>query len=171
MRDVEVAPAPSAADGRDFAALYQAQRDRALRLAFLLCGDVHRAEEAVADAFARVYPHWRQGRVDDPERYLRRAVVNELRNRRRHRWVERREEARHRVPPRGALPEDAVLERDRLLAALAQLPPRQRAAVVLRFYEDLSEADTAATLGVAVGSVKSSVSRGLARLRDLLGER
>ena len=73
-----------------------------------------------------------------------------------------------RPPPGHALPEAAVDQRDELLAALRRLPSRQRAAVVLRFWEDLSVAETAAAMGCTQGTVKSSASRGLEKLRDLL---
>lgn len=74
----------------------------------------------------------------------------------------------HAGGPTVAGPHESVGRHDDLLAALAQLPPRQRAAVVLRYFDDLSEADTAAALGCRVGTVKSQTARGLARLRELL---
>lgn len=154
-----------------FGALYAQHRTPAFRLAYLLCGDADRAEEAVAEAFSRVYPHWRTGRVADAGAYLRRAVVNELRTRGRRRLLELREERRPDVD-RTTVEDVAqqAVERDRIRIALAALPIRQRAAVVLRFYEDLPEAQVAAALGISVGTVKSSVSRGLARLRAALQE-
>ncbi len=154
-----------------FATFYRHHLPDALRLGYLLCGDQSMAEEAVADAFARVYPHWSRGDIENPWSYLRRAVVNELQNRHRHRRFEHREESRRTVAPTGQATEDQLADRDRLLVALAALAPRQRAAVVLRYYADMGEAETASTLGVSVGSVKSSVSRGLVRLRELLEER
>jgi len=96
--------------------------------------------------------------------YLRRTIVNLSRSHYRHRRVERAWLARQR--PESAAPEAEDLgERDRLRRALLSLRPEQRAAVVLRFYEDLSEADTAQMLGIPVGTVKSTVSRGMERLR------
>lgn len=89
----------------------------------------------------------------------------------RHRVLERRESARRTVvvlPVPGAA--DHVDERDRMLRALTTLPPRQRAVVVLRFYDDLAEADIAAVLGVTLGTVKSQLSRALDRLRPLVTE-
>ncbi|HEU5003076.1 MAG TPA: SigE family RNA polymerase sigma factor [Actinomycetota bacterium] len=161
--------AAEAAPGGSFGALYAEHRSPALRLAYLLCGDTDRAEEAVAEAFCRVYPHWRKGQVADAGAYIRRAVVNELRSRGRRRVLELREE-RRRTVDRTTLEDVAqqAVERDRIRIALAALPIRQRAAVVLRFYEDLPEAQVAAALGISVGTVKSSVSRGLARLRGAL---
>jgi len=162
--------AGQAPDG-SFGALYAQHRTPALRLAYLLCGDADRAEEAVAEAFSRVYPRWRTGKVAEPGSYVRRAVVNELRTRGRRRLLELREERRQTVD-RTTLDDVAqqAVERDRIQIALAALPIRQRAAVVLRFYEDLPEAQVAAALGISVGTVKSSVSRGLTRLRAALQE-
>ena len=151
-----------------YALVFRDLHDSLLRLGYLLCGDRHRAEEAVAEAFARTWPHWREGRVTDEGAYLRRALVNELHSRARRRAVEDRDLLRRRSAAAVAVVPDPLPERDRLLAALAQLPARQRAVVVLRFYEDLSAADTAAALGMRMGTVKSQTSRGLERLRTIL---
>ena len=160
--------------GRDdrlpgFDAVYAEHRDALLRLAVLICGDRPRAEDAVAEAFARTYPRWRRGGVREPAWYLRRALVNELTQGFRHRAVERRAQARRTGDGRGHTSFDSeVSDRSSLTAALAALSDGQRAVLVLRFYEDLSEADTAAVLGIAPGTVKSRVSRALARLREAL---
>jgi len=165
---------PMAAVPRDrdaFAEVFSAEHGRALRLAYLMCADAERSQDVVADAFARMYPHWRRGRVTDPGSYVRRAVVNGVRGGFRHRAIERREEAKWSGEGRGQRDAaDDVVDRDAVRHALASLPPRQRAAVVLRYFEDLSEADTAAALGVSVGTVKAHVSRGLDRLRDALAK-
>ena len=154
-----------------FAAVFSAQHGRALRLAYLMCGDAERSQDVVADAFARMYPHWRRGRVTDPGSYVRRAVVNGVRGGFRHRAIERREEAKWSGEGRGQRDSaDDVADRDAVRRALASLPPRQRAAVVLRHLEDLSEADVAAVLGVSVGTVKAHVSRGLDRMHEALFE-
>lgn len=158
-------------DRDGYADVFRSHHDAMLRLAYLLCGDPHRAEEAVAEAFAKVWPHWKRGRVTDERSYLRRAVVNELRSRARRRVVEDRESDRRKATGRGDLTgQEQALERHGLLVALAELPVRQRAVIVLRFYEDLTEATTAEALGMRVGTVKSQTSRGLARLREILGE-
>ena len=151
-----------------FAILFAQQRLPALRLAYVLCGDAQSAEDVVAEAFARMYPAWRRGRIDDPVAYLRRAVVNEVRGGFRKLGVRRR----HETGSPSTVPADGRIEdREVLRSALMTLPPRQRAAVALRFLEDLSEADTAAALGVSVGTVKSQVSRGLDLLRAALAVR
>jgi RNA polymerase sigma-70 factor (sigma-E family) len=163
--------ATTATTREGYAEVFRVHHDAALRLAYLLCGDPHRAEEAVAEAFAKVWPHWQRGRVADERAYLRRAVVNELRSRARRRAVEHREADRRKATGRGdPTGQEQALERHGLLLALAELPARQRAVVVLRFYEDLSEAAIAEVLGMRPGTVKSQTSRGLARLRQILGE-
>jgi RNA polymerase sigma-70 factor (sigma-E family) len=155
----------------DFAEVYAAHQAEALRLAYLLTGERDLAEDAVADAFVKVYRRWRTGRIDHPRAYIRRAVVNEVNSRFRRLALERREAAKRRGDDRGARSaDDQLADRDQVFAALQALPERQRVAVVLRYYQDLSEADTAAAMGVSVGTVKSSVSRGLVRMRELIGE-
>lgn len=155
----------------DFADVFAAHHDEVLRLAYLLCGDAHRAEDAVAEAFAKMYRRWRRGRIDQPRAYLRRAVVNEVNSRFRRLALERREAERRHGDDRGARAlQDDYADAELVHQALRGLPGRQRAAIVLRYYADLTEADTAAAMGVSVGTVKSSVSRGLQRLRTALGE-
>jgi len=141
-----------------------------LRLAYALCGDPAEAEDVVGDVLARSWPRLSRGKVDDPGAYLRRAVVNRVASWRRHRFVVRREELRRRPEPPAADLEDRTVERDRLWTALRVLPVAQRQVVVLRYLEDLSEAQTAATLGVASGTVKSRTARALEALRRALDE-
>lgn len=159
----------TAAGGGDFAALFDRYHGEAVRLAYDLCGDWHRAEDVAADAFAKCYRHWREGEIAHPRAYLRRSVANEVNSRFRRLALERREAAARasEVPARAA-PDEQYADRQLLERVLAQLPPRQRAAVVLRYYADLPERDTARALGVSVGAVKSSASRGLKRLQNLL---
>lgn len=111
---------------------------------------------------------WRRRDLSDPGAYLRRVVLNEVRSRARRRVLERRELTRRAGNVHEAPLADRATDRRVLVDALLQLPLHQRAAIVLRFFEDLSERDTAAVLGKDVGTVKSSVSRGLARLRQTL---
>lgn len=149
--------------------IYAAHRDALFRLAMLTCGDRARSEDAVAEAFARTYPRWRSGKVAEPAWYLRRALVNELTQGFRRRAVEARAQARRTGDDRGASSFDVELsDRVSLGAALSTLTEGQRAVLVLRFYEGLSEAETAYVLGIAPGTVKSRVSRALARLRTTL---
>lgn len=164
-------PAGSRAD-QAFDELYRAHRDDLFRLAVLICGDRARSEDAVADVFARVLPRWRSSTVlDRPRQYLRRALVNELTGGFRHRAVERRVAARQWGDDRGEQPLDThVSDHDEMRRALGELPLTQRAVLVLRYYADLSEADTADVLGVSPGTVKSRAWRAMARLRVLLQE-
>jgi len=146
---------------------YRAHYAGLVRLAAFLVGSREEAEEVVQDAYVKVHGALR--RVEDPEAYLRTTVVNLSRSRLRRRSVA----AAHRPEP---LPDAASAEAGALehvqravvVAALRRLPRRQREAVVLRYYADLSEAQTAAAMGCAVGSVKSHTARGLAALRPLL---
>ena len=151
-----------------FEAVFEAQHTRLLRIAGLLTGDSVLAEEVVAEAFAKVFGRWRRGRIDDVGAYLRRAVINEVNGLYR---------KRGRALAVTALDGDAspdpwrrVDDRDALARALGRLNPLQRAVLVLRYFDDLSVADTARVLDVPVGTVKSSVARGLERLRPLLIE-
>jgi RNA polymerase sigma-70 factor (sigma-E family) len=132
-----------------------------LRFAHALSGDPHTAADLVQDALERTVLAWpRVTRQDDPEAYVRRAIVN------RHisRWRRlRREQLTAAVPETTYVP--TAPRDDQLWSALTSLPPRQRAVIVLRYYEDLSEAQTAQTLGCSVGTVKSQASEALAKLR------
>jgi RNA polymerase sigma-70 factor (sigma-E family) len=150
------------ADEREaFDAFARGRMRELLRFAHVLTGDPHRAADLVQDALERTLISWhRVERKDDPEAYVRRAIVN------RHISVWRRTRRERLVAetPEGSYDEPRGRD-DELWAALATLPPRQRAVVVLRFYEDLTEADTAAALGCTVGTVKSQTWKALARLR------
>lgn len=151
-----------------FEVLFEQHRDWALRLAYVLSGDASSAEDVVADVFARMYPRFRRGIVDDPVPYLRSAIVNQVRGRFRRLGHQRRHERAARRDPSPPNIDVTVAQREDLRHALLELPPRQRAAIVLRHLEDLSEAQTAALLGITTGTVKSSVARGLERLRQVL---
>ena len=145
------------------------------RVAFVLLGSRHEAEEVVQDSFVAMHDRWR--RLDDPEKglaYLRQTVVNRSRSVLRHRTVRSRHAAglEHR-PAVGAHPgadeQTLAAERRReVLAAMRDLPDRQREVIALRYYLDLSEAQIADTLGISRGAVKSHASRGVASLRHLL---
>jgi RNA polymerase sigma-70 factor (sigma-E family) len=159
----------AATDQTSFAAVFNAHHRQAVRLAYLMTSDANQAEDIAAEAFAKVYVRWSKGQVRDVGAYLRRAVANEANSKLRRRYLERREASRRTGDERGVrlLDEDAA-DRDEVWAAIRRLPDRQRHAVVLRYYEDLSEAETAEILGCSVGTVKSQVSRGLAKLERML---
>jgi RNA polymerase sigma-70 factor (sigma-E family) len=165
---VDEAEASGLVVGRDFDT-YAQEHGRALcRSAFLLTGDHHLAEDLVQTALAKVAPHWsRIAASGDPTPYVRTVVVRTAIAWRRRRW--RGEVPTSPLPePTGSDHLDGIDGRDRLRRALLGVPPRQRAAVVLRFYEDLSEAETARAMGCSIGTVKSQTAKGLARLRTLL---
>ena len=141
---------------------------RLYRTAYLLLGDHALAEDLVQTTLAKTYVSWGRVRdVDAAHRYARTTLFNTAAS-----WFRRR--AWRRELPSESVPEGHYDEdtsaRPVVMAALRQLPARQRAVVVLRFYEDLSVRDTAAALGVSEGTVKSQTSAALDRLRALLGE-
>jgi RNA polymerase sigma-70 factor (sigma-E family) len=136
------------------------------RTAFLICGDWHSADDVVSTAITKVYQDWhRISQMDNPDAYLRRVLVNTWLMERRRPW--RRERSVPDLPPVAGQPGDdrSVHERLSLLKHLTALPPRQRAAVVLRFYCDLSVEQTAQVLQCNPGTVKSQVARALVTLR------
>jgi RNA polymerase sigma-70 factor (sigma-E family) len=136
---------------------------RLLRTAFLLTRDRGHAEDLLQTSLARAWRVWRRVQ-GDPEPYVRRIIVNTYATWWRRKW--RAEQPTDVLPePVGASPEADVDQREWLWQALGRLPRRQRAVVVLRFYEDLTEAQAAHALGVSVGTVKSQTSKALARLR------
>ena len=153
--------------------LYTSHYRELVRLAAFLTGDRDNAEEVVQDAYVKVHASWRRVReLDKAEAYLRTAVVNLSRSRLRRKQVAQKHQAA--LLPDAASAESFAMEhaqRDAVLAALRELPRRQREAVVLRYYGDLSEAQTADAMGCSVGSVKSHTSRAMAALRPLLEER
>lgn len=145
------------------------------RSAYLLCGDWHLAHDLVQEALAKAYRHWgRIVRADSSEAYVRRIVVNEVnRHWRRHRHRAGVVDSRHdRLVPEGldAAPDasDGVILRAGLFQALLALPARQRATVVLRYLDGLSERETAAVLNCSEGTVKSQTSRALSSLKTYL---
>jgi RNA polymerase sigma-70 factor (sigma-E family) len=161
----------SARDRReaDFAAYLAARQPSLLRTAYLLTGNRHDAEDLVQTAFAKLYLSWDkvrdQGSMDG---YVRRILVNEHNSLWRHAWKRREHTAEDTVlhaldTPHHDSPDDGVGAT--LWDVVQTLPRKARAVVVLRYYEELSEAETAAVLGISVGTVKSQTSRALAALR------
>lgn len=138
------------------------------RTAYLLLGDRAEAEDLVQTALAKTYASW--GRVRDLDAapgYARTTLLNTAAS-----WFRKKSWRNER--PTETLPEtgreDDPSDRPAVIAALAHLPPRQRAVIVLRYYEDLSVAQTASALGITEGTVKSQTSDALTRLRTLLGD-
>jgi RNA polymerase sigma-70 factor (sigma-E family) len=138
-----------------------------VRYATMLCGDASEAEELVQSTLTRVALRWRfVNDKDNPDGYVRRALVRACIDSGRR---------RRREPALAVLPDVVVADRsrqvddaDQLRRALASLPPRQRAVLVLRYFDDTTEAGAAEILGCSVGTVKSQTAKGLAKLRDLV---
>ncbi|WP_243704964.1 SigE family RNA polymerase sigma factor [Micromonospora sp. KC723] len=154
----------------EFREFVAARSGALLRTAYLLAGDWATAEDLLQTALTKTYLAWKRlGGIDAVESYARRVMVNTSTSWWRRRW--------HGERPTEVLPERAgvdeieqQLDRDVLWQHLSALPARQRAVLVLRFYEDMSEAQTAALLEISPGTVKSQTSRALATLRRRLGE-
>ncbi|MEU4714297.1 MULTISPECIES: SigE family RNA polymerase sigma factor [Micromonospora] len=156
-------------DERARLAEFVASRTPALmRVAYLLTGDRHAAEDLVQSALARTIPRWRTLRNADPEGYLRTVMYREQVSwwRRLRRYRESLLTGAHEVP--AADPSGGTDLRLAMRAALRHLPPAQRTVVVLRYYEDLTETQVAQVLGCSVGTVRSRTHRAVSRLRELL---
>ena len=160
--------------GRDeeFREFDESRADWLRRVAFLLCSDWHRADDLVQETFTKLYVHWRRmRRAENPDGYARAVLVNTFLAEQRSprlRWAARwqgRPVEDHPAPPADP---DASLD---LRRALAAIPPRQRATLVLRYYHDLSVEQTADALGCSPGNVKSQTARGLQALRGVLAAR
>ena len=153
----------------EFSEYMTARQPSLLRTAYLLTGDRHTAEDLVQTALAKLYLSWdKVQRQDSLDGYVRRILVNEHNSLWRRAW-KRRETTTSELPEQAAEPQTPDHDSD-LWALVQTLPRKQRAAVVLRYYEQLSEAETAAVLGVSVGTVKSQTSRALAALRTRIGD-
>jgi RNA polymerase sigma-70 factor (sigma-E family) len=154
---------------QDFRAFVQGIAASLHRTAYLMCGDWHLADDLVQEALAKAYSHWRkvQG-AENPSAYVRRILINESRRS----WRRNRTMTAHPDDRLADLAVDdmsnGVVNRAELLHALQSLSPRQRATVVLRFLEGLSERETAAVLGCGEGTVKSQTSRALIKLKSVL---
>jgi RNA polymerase sigma-70 factor (sigma-E family) len=164
------------AQRREFEQFVQDRTDPLLRAAYLLAGDLAEAEDLVQETLLRVARRWyKVAAMEQPAAYARRVLVNLVIDHARQRARRNSELA----APAGGLSERADSTAERalqavdmhtlLLTALAGLPPRQRAVIVLRYWQDLPEAEVAAMLGCSAGTVKSTASRGLARLREAIG--
>jgi RNA polymerase sigma-70 factor (sigma-E family) len=155
-------------DEAEFVEFAHSARGRLRRTAYLMCGDWDQASDHVQEGLIRVYVAWpRLHRAGREYAYARKAVVSAFLDHRR-----RRSSSEVPTEPDTGLPAaddvaETVVAREALMRALADLPPRQRACVVLRYFEDLSVADTASALGCSEGTVKSQTSRALGSLRSM----
>lgn len=146
----------------EFTAFVRASSSALTKTAWFLTGDAELARDLVQEAYVKTYLAWGRIRPVEAVGYARKVLVNLNIDR----WRRRRPESVGNVPERPVpSAESAADERDRVARMLAGLPRQQRAVVVLRYLDDLSEQDTAACLGISVGAVKSAASRGLAALR------
>ena len=165
----------AASKNDEFTAFMREAKDPLHRMAFLLSGDAHRAEELTQQTFERCYRHWTKARQGDPLAYARRVLAN-LRIdvwRRTRREVLTGPDELPQDDVRGARPSvrtptRTVDDRDAVVRALLELPVKQRRVVVLRHLLDLSESEVSNELGIPLGTVKSTASRGLAHLRTML---
>jgi RNA polymerase sigma-70 factor (sigma-E family) len=159
-------------DERDrlFTEYVTAQLEPLRRLAFVLCQDAHRADDVVQEAITKLYLNWHNtSKITSLDRYVRAIVVREFLNTQRVGWARRvwlSDKPLEALSPAAASVEDRLV----LRAALKQMPPRQRAVIVLRFMCDLSVEDVADVLGCSNGTVKSQTSAGLITLRRHLGD-
>ena len=163
------------AENVDFDQFFRATWPRLYRTAFAVAGDASSAEDALQTAYAKAYASWRRvSATDHPEAYVRRIVVNEIIGTRRRGWWQR--ERPHEAPedhgPTVANDslESGVVDRDAMWTAVQALPVRQRAVIVLRYYEDLSEEQIAQVLGCSRGTVKSQASAALTNLRRVASD-
>jgi RNA polymerase sigma-70 factor (sigma-E family) len=154
----------------EFEAYFAARSDAMRGTAYLLCGDWHRAEDLVQQTFTKIYLAWpriqRHGAMDG---YTRQTLIRTFLSERRRGWF-RHESVGSEQADRAVPSPDHADERLLLLEALVKVPPRQRAVLVLRYWEDQSVEQTAALLDCSAGTVKSQAARGLATLRGLLEE-
>jgi len=156
------------ADLEEFRGFAEDRLPHLRRTAYLMCGDWHHAEDITQTALTKLYAVWgRRRRIDNLEAYAHRVLTRACIDHTRRRW--RREDPTSALPDRAGPVADPSLGLQ-VRAALAALPPRQRAVVVLRFWADLDIKATAKALGCTVGTVKTHSARALSRLRELLGE-
>ncbi|MFF4877339.1 MULTISPECIES: SigE family RNA polymerase sigma factor [unclassified Micromonospora] len=155
---------PAADDGREgYLAFVESHQHRLLRAAYLICGNQHQAEDLLQDALLKLALRWTSVRDGDPAAYVRTILYRDAVSW----WRRRRREWLSAAPPEQVAPDRDGTLRLTMHHALGQLPPRQRAVLVLRYYEDLTEVATAEALGVTVGTVKSQCHAALRRLREV----
>jgi len=151
----------------DFSAYFAARAHSLRATAYLLCGDWHRAEDITQVAMTKLYLAWPRLREFGMDAYARKVVVRTFLAENRRLW--RRREHLTQEPPEPSTVDGDADRRLLVEAALATVPPRQRAVLVLRYWNDLSVEDTAEALGCSTGNVKSQAARGIAALRRRLG--
>ncbi|MDA3644868.1 SigE family RNA polymerase sigma factor [Saccharopolyspora indica] len=157
---------------QEFAEYFAARREAVRRMAYMMCGDWHRADDLAQTAFISLHRHWRKVRDKGAlDAYVRRTLTRAVIDESRRPW--RRERAAEVLPDRPVDSpdvDDSVATKQTLLAGLQKVPPKQRAVLVLRFLEGLDVAGVAAVMRCSEGNVKSQSARGLAALREALGD-
>jgi RNA polymerase sigma-70 factor (sigma-E family) len=159
------------ASEREFADYFRARRETVRRTAYMMCGDWHKADDHAQAAFVALHRNWRK--IRDPralDGWMRRTLTRSVIDESRRPWRRERSTAEHTdiiaIPPAA----DAMATRQVLVDGLRTVPPRQRAVLVLRFFEGLDVAETAKAMGCSEGTVKSQTARGLEALRSSLGD-
>ena len=161
-------------DEQEFEEYFTTRRDAVRRTAYLICGDWHRADDLAQTAFVALHRRWRKIRDKRAlDAYVRRSLMRAAIDESRRPW--RREHAVEELPDTSSngsedIVGNVVARRSALVDGLQRVPPRQRAVLVLRFFEGLSVADVASTLNCTEGTVKSQTARGLDALRTALGD-
>ncbi|MDQ3887169.1 MAG: SigE family RNA polymerase sigma factor [Actinomycetota bacterium] len=161
-------------DEQEFAEYFVTRRDAVRRTAYLICGDWHRADDLAQTAFVALHRRWRKIRDKRAlDAYVRRSLMRAAIDESRRPW--RREHAVEELPDTSSngsedTVDNVVARRSALVDGLQRVPPRQRAVLVLRFFEGQSVADVATTLNCTEGTVKSQTARGLDALRAALGD-
>lgn len=170
--EVDDAPVPSPRGWDEFAPLYDEHHERLYRVALLLChGSEAMAEDAVAETFLRVYDAWAADRVEKFLPYARQTLVNHIIGQFRNEKVASRYVGTQRGDERGERSiDESIADASTTFELLEQLAPRQRTAVVLRYFEDLPYEQIASAMGVTIGTAKAQVSVGLQRMRTLMGQ-
>jgi RNA polymerase sigma-70 factor (sigma-E family) len=157
---------------QEFAEYFVARREAVRRMAYMMCGDWHRADDLAQTAFIALHRHWRKVRDKGAlDAYVRRTLTRAVLDESRRPW--RRERAAETLPDSPVDDpdvDDSVSTRQTLIAGLRKVPPKQRAVLVLRFLEGLDVAGVAAVMRCSEGTVKSQCARGLATLREVLGD-
>jgi RNA polymerase sigma-70 factor (sigma-E family) len=161
---VHIRSRPALASDEEFEQFVAGALPRLLRFAHVLTGNSSAAEDLVQTALGRSWRAWRLGRIDDPQAFVRKVMVNSYAS-----WHRRHGGSETAVanPPDRVLAEDEarrIDDRDAMRRALLALPARQRTVIVLRYYEELSEQEIAAVMGISPGTVKSQAARALRRL-------
>lgn len=160
------------ASERAFADYFRARRETVRRTAYMMCGDWHKADDHAQAAFVALHRNWRK--IRDPgalDAWMRRTVTRAVVDETRRPWRRERPTAEHTdVPAIADHAPDAMATRQVLVDGLRTVPPRQRAVLVLRFFEGLDVAETAVAMGCSEGTVKSQTARGLDALRTALGD-